>query len=749
LIYDGLTELVAVSRSRSLAGAAQSLGISRATLARHVDALESELGCRLLTLESGEVSFTREGKWALEAATEVASIEEAVLSGYGSGLTGAGDSGNLVGEQTGVRDIIVDYSCDVSEVGPLIQAAADGMPMRLSMNEQARPVSAGISDLIRNTADVVVAFDSQAKGAMDDAALRVETIARTAMAVMLDPSHPLSARGEVALADLKDVIFLRPAAQGAADRAIWDEFLAACARAGIDPVFRYARVPRQVPERGEATIRPLSDKGIDGPIPRGRVLVPVSDAALVVDAIARSDDAAALDLMRAAASLSSARRRRDAIGFPKIFGADARKGGGAVARGALSAPERASALEMAKSEPVVTEDLILPDSTVVDKAYVALRNRLNRIGEGVGNEPVSTSFEAIMHLWSVEDAEEYLQMPMFGTFTAYDFSVTSGRDLEEARDILDNFASRSLIMRFTQGGVARYSLMSWHDIWEASVANYSPQTLRWGIMGSDSSAVSSYPIYHACPVSADVVRGRVMVPYRDWQTYVASQTRVCVSPCQCRASYRVLRDSGMPDDAIATTLGCGVRGAGESPKMGEECCLMFGEMAEYWESIGVGRPVSTAEALSIARRNVFEGGAVPELAFSKNPEIMCFCRSEYCIPLSAIRATGGNAPTMRNMAAYRLEFDSDACVDCGACVPRCPMGVIDRHGAPTQELTSACVACGQCAYVCPSGARWLVAKDPGEVCEPPRDIIEGNAWRSAERMADGRVTDFVGTRLKG
>ena len=44
-------------------------------------------------------------------------------------------------------------------------------------------------------------------------------------------------------------------------------------------------------------------------------------------------------------------------------------------------------------EPEVTEDLVLPDGTVVDKRYVALRNRLNRMSEGLANDPLENSYE--------------------------------------------------------------------------------------------------------------------------------------------------------------------------------------------------------------------------------------------------------------------------------------------------------------------------------------------------------------------
>ena len=72
-------------------------------------------------------------------------------------------------------------------------------------------------------------------------------------------------------------------------------------------------------------------------------------------------------------------------------------------------------------EPEVTEDLVLPDGTVVDKAYVALRNRLNRMSEGLANDPLDNSYEVIMLLWTPEEAQQFVDCPNQVWFTAFDY----------------------------------------------------------------------------------------------------------------------------------------------------------------------------------------------------------------------------------------------------------------------------------------------------------------------------------------
>jgi NAD-dependent dihydropyrimidine dehydrogenase PreA subunit len=46
---------------------------------------------------------------------------------------------------------------------------------------------------------------------------------------------------------------------------------------------------------------------------------------------------------------------------------------------------------------------------------------------------------------------------------------------------------------------------------------------------------------------------------------------------------------------------------------------------------------------------------------------------------------------------------SDACVECGACVPECPVDAI-KEGSPYVIDGPTCIDCGACAEVCPSEA---------------------------------------------
>ncbi|HTX71977.1 MAG TPA: 4Fe-4S binding protein [Rectinemataceae bacterium] len=51
--------------------------------------------------------------------------------------------------------------------------------------------------------------------------------------------------------------------------------------------------------------------------------------------------------------------------------------------------------------------------------------------------------------------------------------------------------------------------------------------------------------------------------------------------------------------------------------------------------------------------------------------------------------------------AYKV---TDACVNCGACEPECPVQAISEKDSARVIDPSKCIDCGACASVCPTEA---------------------------------------------
>ena len=138
---------------------------------------------------------------------------------------------------------------------------------------------------------------------------------------------------------------------------------------------------------------------------------------------------------------------------------------------------------------MVTEDYVTPSGKTIPAVYINLRNKLNRIGAGMGSaiEENEHAWDFVMLLFSEDDAQHLLEMPMYKTFSAVDYAAASGRDLEECKEILADMGDRGLITIRVRAGVPYYELMTMEPgIWERNIhriddpvlCECAPQLLR-------------------------------------------------------------------------------------------------------------------------------------------------------------------------------------------------------------------------------------------------------------------------------
>ena len=398
-------------------------------------------------------------------------------------------------------------------------------------------------------------------------------------------------------------------------------------------------------------------------------------------------------------------------------------------------------------EPEVTEDLVLPDGTVVDKRYVALRNRLNRMSEGLANDPLENSYEIIMRLWTPEEAQQFVDCPNQVWFTAFDYvkkQREKGEDIsvEEAQEILENLANKRLIVSVDRTGTRWYFLLAWVDgIWETHIPEVEDISfVTGGISGSDYGTGSKYPILHVCPVSADVVEGGVISPYRDWRLIIENNTSFGIGECICRKAALTRGDAEMDGFKRDHVWKEGADGEGFI-----DTCMVFGQYADYFIEQGLAERV-TKEQMIANIECAIEDGFVPDMYWAQHPEIMCLCRSDMCDVLTSYRRVHGMTDNRDRVTAYDLKYDKDACIKCGICIDRCPMKAVSFGDDGYCVMDTACVACGQCALKCPASARILVEKTE-VINELPWDLCDDFKWRAEDRMQKGYVKDFVGTSL--
>lgn len=401
-------------------------------------------------------------------------------------------------------------------------------------------------------------------------------------------------------------------------------------------------------------------------------------------------------------------------------------------------------LQKLLDEPQDVGDAILPDGTVVPAVYVKLRNRINRMGKGLGGEVGSTSYEMIMFAWSEEDAQHEIEMPMLETFTAYDYSNVSGRSEEECAEILKDMASRCLIYHMNRAGCDYYQLLphvnGWWEFVELreffahggaegggyeAVAEFNAKGVN-GIDGMAQEFDNTFPLFRTYPIGEDVVAEDKLAPYNDWRAIIRRHKTITVSPCQCRIMWQ----------------GLGVPYPEEHP---QRTCLSLGEMAEYFIENGIGEQITQEEAIEIYE-DIIDRGMVVESICTKDVDIMCSCHGSSCGNLMGFKDTvGQNKPAGKNFNAYNLDYDPDKCIACGSCVTRCPMEAITLEDGVCNH-NDVCVRCGQCIRVCPADARILRVRDDWP--ELPNDYLECHRYLAKERMARGAIVDFTGGEVQ-
>ena len=398
------------------------------------------------------------------------------------------------------------------------------------------------------------------------------------------------------------------------------------------------------------------------------------------------------------------------------------------------------------------EDAVLPDGTVVPAVYVKLRNHLNRIGQGIGSTPVETSYQMIQYLWSEEDAQHEIEMPINVQFDALEYHYLSGRPVEECKEILDDLAMRGMIMRAHRSGHDVYHLLPYiNGFWEfnelrayfenggdsdgvadapeayAAAAEFDAQGIGGAEPGQSFEAL--VPLFHTYPVSADVVEEGELAQNMDWKAIIQSNEQITVSPCQCRLMWKSF---GVPM----------CHGDGDHPF---ETCLSFGELATYFDEVGIGRLISQDEAIAMVEK-CMDAGMVPESLSMKDVDIMCMCHGDCCGNLSGFKAMGGQAHANVNVSAYLLKYDPEKCISCGACIARCPMEAISFHDNNLCLHNNTCVRCGQCVTVCPADARILAYR--GDYPELGREYVDAVEMMAAERMRRGMISDFAGGEVQ-
>ena len=343
-------------------------------------------------------------------------------------------------------------------------------------------------------------------------------------------------------------------------------------------------------------------------------------------------------------------------------------------------------------------------------AYEALTERLNRFPQGA--PPSETLFKILGILFSERDAALVSLLPI-KPFTARQAAGVWKMRESEAAVILDDLASRALLLDMEHGGKSFYVLPPPM----AGFFEFSMMRLRGDI---DQKALAE--LFHQyLSVEEDFIKdlfadgetrmGRIFVhepalsealslcilDYERASSVIRTASHRGISLCYCRHKMQHLgRDCDAPKDI----------------------CMTFNASAQSLIKHGHARSVSVEECLDLLQvaydRNLVQFGS----NVREKVNFICNCCGCCCEAMIASRRFALMHPI--HTTNYLPEIREEKCTGCGRCVSACPveaMSIVSANDPRRPNAKKAslreeiCLGCGLCVTVCPVSATTMQPRD--------------------------------------
>lgn len=325
-----------------------------------------------------------------------------------------------------------------------------------------------------------------------------------------------------------------------------------------------------------------------------------------------------------------------------------------------------------------------------DEVYRELAGHLDRMPVGA---PMSEELLEILRvLFTPEEAILASKLPFVNT-PLEEISRATGIPSESLRKKLDVMASKGTVFRSVKDGVARYRLLptlvgfSETPFWPGKdnervrkLATLWMDYLRkaWGREIADREL----PLVRAVPVEEDIDEASEVLPFETAKELLENASIRVVAYCPCRQMKAY---------------------AGEGCDHERENCFHFGSMGRYMVEHGMGREISLEEAVKKLEEAHEAGLVFTADNYQGKVSTLCCCCPCCCVFLHTRRELGFDNAI--SPSSYVARVDREACVGCGECEERCPVGAVslDEHELARVDR-ELCLGCGVCVPNCAGGA---------------------------------------------
>lgn len=336
---------------------------------------------------------------------------------------------------------------------------------------------------------------------------------------------------------------------------------------------------------------------------------------------------------------------------------------------------------------------------MISQVYYDLREQLDQYSLGFPATESGVEMKILQKLFTEEEAGMYLNLSMM-LEDAGSVAKRIGKDPEGVAQLLERMVDKGLIFRVRKGDSVKYAAVpfvvgSFEYQLKDMDREFAELYDQYFVEAFARHGFGVEPPMRTVPVNKSIDYAWPVEPYEDVRGIIKGKDTISVSKCICRVQQGLLEK------------GC------DKPL---EVCFQFGSHAHYYVDKGMGRFISTDEALKIID-SCEEAGLVPQPFAAQDAGGLCNCCGDCCGILRGIKLYP--KPAERVLTNYYVEVDPEACAACGTCTDRCQMEAIEVGSADVAEVNrDRCIGCGLCVPTCPSSALTLRKKPQSELRTP-------------------------------